>query len=253
MKTSVDFKRAYKIIGTWFVLAVSLFFLNSCKDNSTTPSTPEIVGGVYSINSTPFGKSYSDWAVAWWQWSYSIPVDDGTGKNNHPLFDTVGTNWAVGQDLTGPVIFLGGVFNESGKAVRNCTIPYGKGIFFPLINTENDTVGRTYNANTQKLIDEANVNMNSVLDLTCTIDGAPVADPVGHRVTPKVFNYTFPVNNIYKAFGMDLPAGTVYNAVSLGYYLMLEPLSKGTHSIHFHGKIGTTNFVLDITYNLTIQ
>src|SRR5262249_11776095 len=38
--------------------------------------------GVFTPNSSPYGKTYGEWSAAFWQWEFSLPVD------HHPLFDT---------------------------------------------------------------------------------------------------------------------------------------------------------------------
>jgi hypothetical protein len=40
--------------------------------------------------------------------------------------------------------------------------------------------------------------------------------------------------------------------VADGIQIMVEPLSKGRHTIHFHAEAPAFNLLLDITYNLTI-
>ena len=62
-------------------------------------------------NAHPHGRSYGEWAAAWWQYVLSV-----TSAQN-PLFDETGANCAVSQ--TGHVFFLVGVFNETGTAVRS--------------------------------------------------------------------------------------------------------------------------------------
>jgi hypothetical protein len=46
-------------------------------------------------DSVAFGRTYSDWAAAWWQWALSIRA------TAHPLFDTAD----CGTGQTGPVFF----------------------------------------------------------------------------------------------------------------------------------------------------
>jgi hypothetical protein len=44
-------------------------------------------------------------------------------------------------------------------------------------------------------------------------------------------------------------------AVVDGVYVMLAPLSKGQHTIHFHGEAPlspTATFILDVTYQLRV-
>jgi hypothetical protein len=86
---------------------------------------------VHPRSSNPYGASYETWTARWWQWAYSLPVA------GHPLFDESGADCAAGQ--SGPVWYLGGVFNVSGSAVRDlCVVPQGKSILFPIINAEWD-------------------------------------------------------------------------------------------------------------------
>jgi hypothetical protein len=64
-------------------------------------------------------------------------------------------------------------------------------------------------------------------------------------------------NNIFQFFfganmpGSDWPNTTVYPAASDGYWLMVEPLSPGKHTINFGGTT-QSGFQLDITYELTV-
>ncbi len=48
--------------------------------------------------------------------------------------------------------------------------------------------------------------------------------------------------------------GTRQPGVSDGYWIMLTPLSSGSHTIHFHGieEFSNGNFELDVTYALTV-
>src|SRR5438046_3826702 len=94
-------------------------------------------------DSVTYGRTYGDWAAAWWQWALSIPA------SHHPLFDTA--DCGVGQ--SGPVFFLGGkacstldTHCDFGHADRICTVPSGKALFFPVINTEDSTLEESQTA-----------------------------------------------------------------------------------------------------------
>src|SRR3989442_8315950 len=71
--------------------------------------------GVIPPNAKAFGMTYGEWSAKWWQWAFSLPVDQ------NPFFDEGGTcsNGANGQPEPGPVWFLTGVINVSGTAVRD--------------------------------------------------------------------------------------------------------------------------------------
>lgn len=209
---------------------------------------------IYPINSKPFGKTYGEWSAEHWKWVYSLPADA------HPLTDTA--DCSTGQ--SGPVWFIGGSFaptvdlsgNLIGNAVRDCTVPADKTLFFPIINAEgstaegNGTTRQELGAFAQYLIDHAE-------GLSCTIDGIPVRNLEAYRARSPLFTFgPLPENNL-----LGLPAGTSSPAVADGYYVMLSPLSPGQHTIHFTGAVVFTaeedgfdfSFSLDITYHLTVQ
>jgi len=80
--------------------------------------------GILPPQSHPQGKTYGEWAVAWWQWALSIP------EAQSPVADATGEFAGVGQ--SGPVWFLAGTFGNSAE--RTVTVPAGKSIFMPVHN-----------------------------------------------------------------------------------------------------------------------
>lgn len=195
--------------------------------------------GVVPVDSKFFGKTYGDWSEEWWKWTLSIPAD------RNPLLDTTGDFCAERQ--SGNVWFLAGTFGETG-VVRNCDIPSGKALFFPIINAECSKVEgdgpaqKELRAGAKALID--NVTVKEVI-----IDDTVLIDLDNYRVGSKLFVFKLPTNNV-----MELPAGSS-PAVSDGYWIMLKPLSAGQHEIHVHGeaKISETfTFKTEVTYNLNV-
>jgi hypothetical protein len=174
--------------------------------------------------------------------------------DQHPFFDENGscTNGANGQ--FGPVWFLTGVINVSGSAVRNCTVPVGKALFFPILNAACSTLegdGETE----EELRACATGLINSVSNVAAEIDGVPIQNLYeDYRAPSPLFTYgPLPENNVLQLFGHDAPAGATSLSVADGFYLMLAPLSVGQHTIHFTGMVGDpVIFTLDITYNLTV-
>ena len=81
-----------------------------------------------------------------------------------------------------------------------------------------------------------------------------------YRVKSNPFDFTLPAtDNIYQFFGLPdavlapfaCSAGfCVYPAVSDGYWLLLNPLPLGQHTINFGGSNG--GFTLNITYNIRV-
>jgi hypothetical protein len=223
-------------------------------DNSDL-TTPVIRGGnalstaqVLPPQSRPYGLSYGEWSVRWWQWAYSIPFV------GHPLFDETGADCAAGQ--SGPVWFLGGVFNVTGSATRDlCVVPAGKALFFPILNVEWDNFCPPIAPplSVADLAATAAAWVNLATDLECDVDGKQVRNLSSYRVVADPFAIQLPAGNIWEAFGCLTPAGSYSPLVPDGIYVMLAPLSAGSHTIHFHGTIGApVNFTLDITYHLTV-
>jgi hypothetical protein len=207
--------------------------------------------GVLPPNSKSHGMSYGEWSAKWWQWAFSLPID------HHPLYDTADVS--AGQE--GKVWFLGGSFapstNDAGQTVaiatRNVTIPTGIALFFPVANQEASVLegnGTTY----EELSAAAEMFQDLVTNMSAEIDGVEIEDLDDYRVQSPLYIYgPLPDNNIIQSFGITAPAGTTSASVADGVYLMLSPLSAGTHTIHFHAEVPDFNFLLDITYNITVQ
>lgn len=202
---------------------------------------------IFPPDSKPFGKSYREWNAEWWKWAYSMPVDQ------HPLFDTADCS----ERQPAKVWFLGGAFNAA-TATRNCTVPGDKALFFPILNIECATLEG--NGATEKELRACTKSlMKLATDLAAEIDGISVKHLEKYRVGSTSFTYgPLPENNVPLYNGYDAPAGATSLAAADGYYLMLAPLSKGKHTIHFTGRLlgeyggSPIDFTLDITYHLTV-
>ena len=206
---------------------------------------------VFPRDSVAYGRTYGEWSAAWWQWSLAIPVA------NHPLFDKGGCS--VGQ--SGPVWFLGGKVCSTGdttcdssSATRTCTVPAGKALFFPIVNTEDSTL-----EDPGKTIVELRAFAESIIegtaDLTAEVDEVSIPNlKENFREQSTVFGFTLPQDNELNAVGEGpFAAGTYFPAADDGVYLLLAPLPAGPHMLHFHGAFPAFEFALDITYNLTIR
>jgi hypothetical protein len=216
-------------------------------DESSAQITGASNPGVAPPNSKPRGISYSEWSVRWWQWAYGLPVTD------HPLFDETGVNAARGQ--SGQVWFLGGVFNVSGTATREITVPSGKALFFPIINFEADNFWPPIDPplDAAGLAALAASFMDGATDLAAELDGRSITNLTAYRTKSKPFSVTLPAGNIPDFFGFPTPAGNYAPLVGDGFYLFLNPLSVGDHRLHFHGSLPDFNFELDITYLIHVK
>ena len=177
-----------------------------------------------------FGATYGEWSARWWQWLLSIPT--ATNPN-------LGGDCGQGQD--DDVWFLPGTFG--GSATRTCTIPAGKPIFLPLINSVafKPTGGETL-LSLRRLAAEF---VDSVTVLACTIDGNSLENLRDFRVHSPSFSVTAPPGALLHASATD-------PMVSDGYWLLLSPLAAGPHTIHVQTET-SGGFSADVTYELTIQ
>lgn len=196
-------------------------------------------------NAKAYGMTYGEWTAKWWQWAFSLPV------SQNPFFDENGdcTNGANGQ--LGPVWFLTGVVNVSGTAERNCTVPAGKSLFFPIFNTECSTLEG--NGSTEAELRTCAAGLVApITGLEAEIDGVSIQNlQENYRAASPLFTYgPLPDDNVLQLFGYTAPAGATSMSVADGFYLMLTPLSVGQHAIHFTGSV--PGFTLNIIYNITV-
>ena len=202
------------------------------------------VPGVLPPHSKPYGKSYGQWSAAWWQWALSQPLA------GHPFIDDPAFNVAAGQ--SGSVWFLGSPF---GTVERTVTIPQGISLFVGPLNAEaSDLEGLGSTESEQR--DTANFLANHIVNASFTIDGVAIPNMNPYRVSSPQFTFTAPSPWI---FGETGGTGT---AVADGYFVMLAPLSTGTHTIKFSGGFHFSvaegdpfdlDLSLDVTCHVTVQ
>jgi hypothetical protein len=84
--------------------------------------------------------------------------------------------------------------------------------------------------------------------LEVTVDGKELQDLEQYRVQSPVFTLTVGENNL-----LGEPAGTTVKGIADGYWIMLTPLPRGEHEIHFIGEIEEFDFTIDVTYHITVQ
>jgi len=240
-------------------------------------------------DSSPYGASYSEWNARWWQWLYQSdrrfnPVfEKKAGTAKHPTK----VDCAFGQG--GPAWFLGGTFvptqvgdnSASSTAYRTCRIPSGVALFFPVLNSEIDNLacpGSTAPPLTAiELLNYNDFNIDSIVpnSMAVAIDGVDVdglADSHSdYRSISPWFSYSLPKRNVgLVACGKDFPEGSSppsvdghSGATAEGIYLMVAPLSRGTHTLHVAGQVFIPadesdpnskpfTFTQDINYTITV-
>lgn len=192
----------------------------------------------YSKKEKPYGYSYGEWTVKWWQWAVSSPVD------MNPVIDDTGKYGGVNQ--SGPVWYLAGTLGENKLPVRKCVIPIGKALLFPVINYEINQLEDPKLKNGAALVKDVVEDIDDIIKKEAIVDGVSIPT---YRVqsSPNVFPLNVCNNN-----WLNISPGLV-DAAADGYWVFLKPLEPGSHEIYFHGSCsgGTRNskarYFLDIT------
>jgi len=219
-------------------------------------------------NNDPNNLELSVLTAVWWQWLYSVPLDES------PVVDATGANAFENQPFD-DLIFLCGTYTATnvgndvhGTATRSITVERGTAFFFPLINVEWDNVifddptpGVASVVNSQYTIAQlralAAEGAVGAFDLFCTLTpkGGKTVNVPYERVISPVFPYFLPEESLYEFYGEEIE-GLVWPAVSDGWWSYMPPLPKGTYTLHFGGSspIGPgSTFYEDITYYITVE
>jgi hypothetical protein len=192
---------------------------------------------------TAESESLKQLSAEWWQWVLSFPTSE------NPLLDTNGDICMVGQ--RGTLWFLAG--NFGGTTTRACSIPEGVDLFFPVINqvdvnlAQDSTTGQCSQGSqsAKELRAEISPIIDGVTNLMVVVDGKPLKH--FPRVKSAAFEVAFPTENLFGCTN-----GGIYSpAVDDGYYVRLEPLHVGNHTVQIQAE-NPPNFVLNVTYSLTV-
>ena len=198
--------------------------------------------------SKPYGKTYGEWGGEWWRWAMAIP------SASNPIFDADGSFCNVGQ--SGPVWFLAGT--GGGSVNRSCSIPPGKAVFFPIIDILADypcppefgfepAPGQSLE---DFLTGFARFLIDLVDDPAVEVDGVALENVTAYRGASGVITFTGDPS-LTSTFDPCI-TGSQQVGASDGYFVMLAPLSRGTHTVHFSARIDEFGFGLDVTYVLQV-
>jgi hypothetical protein len=89
--------------------------------------------------------------------------------------------------------------------------------------------------------------MDVISNLEVIVDGVKLNDLQRYRVQSPIFDVVLPENNLF-----DGTPGPTRGA-SDGYWLFLEPLSKGKHMIHSFGSCLAGKISIGVNYDITIS
>ena len=185
------------------------------------------------------GLTYAEWTATWWQAAFAAPVASGS----HPLFTGGAFDGEAGAVfLSAPVLPEG-----SPTAMISMAVPSGTPVFFPIITAECSVYEEPpfHGEDEPELRACADGLVDLVTDVSVTIDGQPAAP---HRVQSPLFQWgPVPADNFLGA-----PEGTISDAVSDGYFLMLPPLNVGVHHIAVSATIVPFGLAVDAEFIITV-
>ena len=236
--------RAYALKPLSIVAALALLAM-ALPHQAGAANTPRVL----PLNSSAYGKTYAEWSAEWNKWVLALPVE------NHPFTDSPNIDFSAGQ--SGQVWFLAATF---GTTERSLTLPQGTALFVALLNTECsslETEESGFHGDTEaEQAACAKFYSDHIIDLFLEIDGVPVKDIQNYRFVSPQYTFTAPTPWIFGDVG---GTGT---SVSDGYYVMLSPLSKGQHTLHYGGSFHFSiaegdefdaDFGIDTTYHITVE
>ncbi len=236
------YKRTY-LIAVYSAVILSVFSLALLSYMDRIKAF-DVRTGIFSPESNPYGLTYGQWSVKWWQWALSIPTDI------NPINDHKGTYCTSNQNDQF-AWFLAGT--GGGQVTRDCSIPSGKAILFPIMDVECSYAENPTAKTEDELRQCAHTDQDTVTHMTLSIDGAHMENLTRFRTDSPLFNFSTPENGIFDLHSVNS------QAVSDGFFVMLKPLPVGTHEIHWSGVLGSSadisplNQPESVTYVLKIH
>jgi hypothetical protein len=171
-------------------------------------------------HSTPYGLSYEEWSIKWWQWLLSVP------KSNNPAFDSTGRDANVGQ--SDPNVFFLCQTYERVKSIpdRSIHVHASKSVFMPIINWI--SILHIDGETDQELASIAKQRMDVVANLEIVINGTKINKGLEkYRAQSPFFYVVLPEDNIIEA-----SPGTK-RCISDGYWVFLTSLERYTRLSSF--------------------
>ena len=177
------------------------------------------------------------------QWFIQFPAD------LHPREHYTPESCSI--DQSGPVWFLTDILK--GSEERTCTIPSDKAILLPILtgvswDDKSDLIPKT----DQDVIRGATAG-NEYGVINATLDERTIQDLNNYRTQSSWFNITVPENNVF-----NNKPGIWPKAVADGFYLLVEPLPPGNHTLHYTVSVlnpieSDYNYAADLIYNLMVK
>jgi hypothetical protein len=232
-----------KIIIKNYLFVVVLYIMLVCPLYSSYAQNDEIE--IFDKNSKPYGKTYGEWSAEWWKWLLSIPLPD------NPRLDQTGSKCGTNQNEKN-VWFL--VQTSEGNVKRQCEIPFGKSIFIPILTGQCDFISNLDLKTEPQLRECAQWGIQNAV-VKASLNDISITENI-ERVQSPIFNFTLIPNHLFSS--VDPITGHT-EAVLDGYYIFIESLPPGNHTMKFSAFgidnpiIGTTSFAYSVEYILEVN
>lgn len=224
MKTKIAFATLSLLVGTLTLGAASV------TADDTNPKF--------------YGRTVGQWSALWWNWATAFSLAETPPAQEGKV------DCSLGQP-PGKVWFLAGSFE--GTVERFCRVPANKALFFPIVNS---VYWAPEDCSTVQECREFAL-IRPVVELVCEVDGKPcVYRNLILREQSPPFKLAIPDGSFLTEFGYA--PGDRFPSITDGYYVILPPLSKGKHQIHFKGSTGDSfqgepSFTTEVTYHLIVK
>lgn len=173
-----------------------------------------------------------EWSQSYLQWIAAFPRDSS------PISDTSGTLCDAKQE--GDVWFLA-TSDGTEPVTRACTVPAGKTLFVPIAGTTQRSGNREPDCPSMARI-AADYLSRHVGQLSLSIDGVPVDGLARHRLATA---------DCFAPGVRQVPRSAARTTVADGWYVMLQPLAAGPHTLVIGARFDSTP--LSVTYKLDVR
>lgn len=230
---------------------------------ASAQATPAGTVSVVPINGQVGGLTYGQLSEQWWQRAFALTADQFGTCANEP---------------SGQVFFLGENAGSTG-ATGSCTVPAGKFIMFPVFNTEwsqaealatNSQTGACFvngvngkpitGTDFKALSDCAKTQAFKALPsaggtLEADVDGQTLPNLTDFRAPspPPLFTFTAVEGNPFGLCPADGSCPLTTMGASDGFWIILNPLSAGEHTIHAKAEVPFFPFTAEFSSTLTVQ
>jgi hypothetical protein len=195
----------------------------------------------YYPTDTPYGLTYGQWTVKWWQWALSIP------DSISPVGDDNGTFAAVNQPENN-VWFLAGTWateRVSSVPLRKVVIPFGRSILFPVINCEANPIEYPNLKTDEDIVNQVAKDEDTIVTKQAVLNNN-LLRPYRVKSDPVIFPLNMiPITNNNQIVETKASAD--------GYWVFLKSLSVGKYDLRFGGSCEKGRLNTEVNYKMTIK